>query len=437
MTFKSFLPRSLFGRAALILVVPIVTIQLVVSMAFIQRHFEAVTRQMTDSIVVELAYALQMVDDAPSAEIARVRLERMGPGLDFTAWLPSETPMPEADLRRFWDLSGREVIDTLRAGLPGVQAVDLETTPREARIWIDTRFGLLELVADRRRASATNPHQLLVVMLATSLVMTLVAYVFLRNQLRPITRLATAAEAFGRGRHVDYRPSGATEVRAAGHAFLDMRARIERQIETRTALLSGVSHDLRTPLTRMRLELALMPEGPETDALREDVGQMERMVEEFLTFARGDALEDPQDVEVGALVRKLVDTAARTNQPVTAGEVGRARVPLREQAIQRALQNLVDNGLRYGSQVRVGVDVTAKSIRFVVEDDGPGIPAAQREEAMKPFTRLDAARGQNTGGGVGLGLAIAADIARSHGGLLRLGDSVDLGGLKAEIVLAR
>ena len=437
MSLKSFLPRGLFGRAALILIVPIVTIQLVVSMAFIQRHFEAVTRQMTDSLVIELAHALQEADRAPDAAAALVRLQEIGAALDFQASLPATDPAPPEDLRRFWDLSGRVVIDTLRERLPGVQRVDLQTVPRDARLWVTTRFGTLELVADRRRASATNPHQLLVVMLATSLVMTLVAYLFLRNQLRPITRLATAAEAFGRGRHIPYRPAGALEVRAAGHAFLDMRARIERQIEARTAMLSGVSHDLRTPLTRMRLELAMMPDSPETEALRDDVLQMERMVEEFLAFARGDALEDPAEVEVGALVRQVVETARRAGQPVSAGVIDTAEVPLRAQAMLRALQNLVDNGVRYASNVRVGVDVTAKSLRFVVEDDGPGIPAARRDEAMKPFTRLDAARGQNHGSGVGLGLAIAADIARSHGGLLRLGDSADMGGLKAEIVLAR
>lgn len=437
MSLKSFLPRGLFGRAALILIVPIVTIQLVVSMAFIQRHFEAVTRQMTDSLVIELAHALQEADRAPDAAAALVRLQEIGAALDFQASLPATDPAPPEDLRRFWDLSGRVVIDTLRERLPGVQRVDLQTVPRDARLWVTTRFGMLELVADRRRASATNPHQLLVVMLATSLVMTLVAYLFLRNQLRPITRLATAAEAFGRGRHIPYRPAGALEVRAAGHAFLDMRARIERQIEARTAMLSGVSHDLRTPLTRMRLELAMMPDSPETAALRDDVLQMERMVEEFLAFARGDALEDPAEVEVGALVRQVVETARRAGQPVSAGVIDTAEVPLRAQAMLRALQNLVDNGVRYASNVRVGVDVTAKSLRFVVEDDGPGIPAARRDEAMKPFTRLDAARGQNHGSGVGLGLAIAADIARSHGGLLRLGDSADMGGLKAEIVLAR
>ena len=329
------------------------------------------------------------------------------------------------------------MLDNLREGLPGLQVADLETVPREARLWIETKFGLLEIVADRRRASASNPHQLLVLMLATSIVMTLVAYLFLRNQLRPITRLAATAEAFGKGRHLPYKPAGAVEVRAAGHAFLDMRARIERQIEARTAMLSGVSHDLRTPLTRMRLELAMMPEGPEVEALRGDVAQMERMVEEFLAFARGDALDDLAPTDLAALVRRVAEAAERSGRAVEVGAAERTVLPVRAQAIERAVQNLVDNGLRYGQRVRVSLSSGERSAVLAVEDDGPGIPKGQREEAMKPFTRLDAARGQNAGGGVGLGLAIAADIARSHGGLLRLGESEDLGGLKAEIVLAR
>lgn len=437
MAIQSLLPRGLFGRAALILLVPIVTIQLVVSMAFIQRHFEGVTRQMTESIVIELRHALREVETAPDLATAQARLAVLGKALDFRAELPARGPVPEADRRALIDLSGRVVLDNLREGLPGLQVADLETVPREARLWIETKFGLLEIVADRRRASASNPHQLLVLMLATSIVMTLVAYLFLRNQLRPITRLAATAEAFGKGRHLPYKPAGAVEVRAAGHAFLDMRARIERQIEARTAMLSGVSHDLRTPLTRMRLELAMMPEGPEVEALRGDVAQMERMVEEFLAFARGDALDDLAPTDLAALVRRVAEAAERSGRAVEVGAAERTVLPVRAQAIERAVQNLVDNGLRYGQRVRVSLSSGERSAVLAVEDDGPGIPKGQREEAMKPFTRLDAARGQNAGGGVGLGLAIAADIARSHGGLLRLGESEDLGGLKAEIVLAR
>lgn len=416
---------------------PIVTIQLVVSMAFIQRHFEGVTRQMTESIRLELSYALDAVESAPDIDTARERLADMGEALRFQADLPALLPPPEGDRLRYWDLSGRVVVAVLRDGLPGLIGADLETVPREARLWVETKFGLLEIVADRRRSSASNPHQLLVLMLATSIVMTLVAYLFLRNQLRPITRMAAAAEAFGKGRHIAYRPAGAVEVRAAGHAFLDMRSRIERQIEARTQMLSGVSHDLRTPLTRMRLELAMMPEGPEVEALRGDVAQMERMVEEFLAFARGDALDALAPSDLADLARRVVERAQRSGQPVQAGSIGSAVLPVRPQAIERALQNLVDNGVRYGGRVRVSLLASGKAAVLVVEDDGPGIPRERREEAMKPFTRLDGARGQNAGGGVGLGLAIAADIARSHGGMLRLGTSEDLGGLKAEIVLGR
>lgn len=438
MSMKSLMPRSLFGRAALILVLPIVTIQLVVSMAFIQRHFEGVTRQMTGSIRVELDYLQRLVDRAESLPEAQAAIAELADGLRFTAGLPAASPEPMDDKRRFWDLSGRVVVETLREDLEGLRRADLESSTREARLWIDTKFGTMEVVVDRRRASASNPHQLLVVMAATSILMTLIASLFLRNQLRPITRLAEAADAFGKGRHVPYRPGGAIEVRAAGHAFLDMRARIERQIEQRTLMLSGVSHDLRTPLTRLRLGLSMLPEDAETRALIADVVQMEGMVDAFLAFARGDAVDDLMETDAAQLVREVVDAAQRGGQPVSLGQIeGAAVLPLRAQAMRRALSNLVDNAVRFGSRVVVSFHGTDRSLRFVVEDDGPGIPKERRDEAMRPFTRLDSARNLNEGGGVGLGLSITADIARSHGGTLRLGQSETLGGLKAEIVLGR
>jgi two-component system osmolarity sensor histidine kinase EnvZ len=284
--------------------------------------------------------------------------------------------------------------------------------------------------------SATNPHQLLVLMVFTSILMAIIAYVFLRNQLRPITKLAQAAEDFGKGRTVPYRPRGAQEVRAAGRAFLDMRARIERQIEQRTLMLSGVSHDLRTPLTRLRLGLALLPEDAETRLLQNDVADMERMVEEFLAFVRGDAMESPELTDVVALV---TDVLARADSgAVLAGVTGgTALVALRPQAIARAVENLVSNALRYAAKVEVRLEFMDHSLRISVDDDGPGIPAAQRDEALRPFTRLDQSRDPNRGGGVGLGLSIAADIALSHGGALRLGTSERLGGLRVDLVIAQ
>jgi two-component system osmolarity sensor histidine kinase EnvZ len=304
------------------------------------------------------------------------------------------------------------------------------------RLYLATGAGPVVVTVPRRRVSASNPHQLLVLMIATSVLMTLVAYYFLRAQLRPITKLAAAAEAFGKGQVVAYRPRGAIEVRAAGRAFLDMRARIERQIEQRTRMLSGVSHDLRTPLTRMRLGLAMLPEDDEVRALQADVAQMQRMVDEFLAFARGDAMEEAQPTDVLALVREVIADAGRGGgQVALADSADIAPVALRAEAVRRALGNLIGNAVRYGSRVVVAVAVSGRMLRLMVDDDGPGIPADRRDEAMAPFARLDAARDPNQGGGVGLGLAIAADVARSHGGELRLSDS-PLGGLRAELLLA-
>jgi two-component system osmolarity sensor histidine kinase EnvZ len=274
-------------------------------------------------------------------------------------------------------------------------------------------------------------------MILTSVLMTVIAYVFLRNQLRPIKRLANAADAFGKGRSLAYRPSGALEVRAAGAAFLDMRGRIERQMEQRTLLLSGVSHDLRTPMTRLRLSLSLMPQDDEVQAALRDVADMERLVDEFLSFARGDAVETPVTTDPVALVARAVENAQRAGGDVALKSDGGGTALLRPDAVTRAVENLIGNALRFGSRCEVGVSVTKRGIRIVVEDDGPSIPADRRDEALRPFTRLDEARNPNRGGGVGLGLSIAADVARSHGGTLSLSDSARLGGLKVEIVLAR
>lgn len=427
---RSVLPRSLQGRALLILIVPIVTIQLVVSIAFIQRHFERVTQQMTGGVATELHLVLAEMDRGDVAAA-----ERLAAGLDIRLTQP-DVPLAGVT-REFWDLSGRVVAQTLQDRVPGFLGADLQG--QAGRVLADFRRseGVVRADFDRRRMSASNPHQLLVLMLVTSALMTLISFLFLRNQMVPITRLAEAAEAFGRGQHLPYRPRGALEVRAAGAAFLDMRARIERAIDSRTRMLSGVSHDLRTPLTRLKLGLAMLPEDEETRALLGDVADMERLVDEFLAFARGDATEDPEQTDVAALLRRVAENAARGGRQVDLQAEGPALAVLRPAAVTRAVENLLGNALRHGRRARLSLSLGDRHLRITVEDDGPGIPQEQRDEAMQPFARLDGARDPNRGGGVGLGLSIASDIARSHGGSLRLGESADLGGLKAELVLAR
>lgn len=436
MTFawlKNAMPRGLYGRAALILILPVILLQLLVSVVFIQRHFDGVTRSMTRAMSIDLRYLQDQIATGPdvSAMVARI-----SEGLRMTIDLPAGPP-PPTDLKPLQDLTGNTVIGTLRAEVPNITTISLADR-REVRLWMETAAGPAEVAFQRGRVSASNPHQLLVIMVVIGGLMTLIAYIFLRNQLRPIKRMADAAAAYGKGRIVDFNPTGAIEVRAAGMAFLDMRNRIERQTQARTLMLSGVSHDLRTPLTRMRLGLSLLDDA-EAAPLIKDVEEMQHLVDGFLDFARSDAGDTLESVVPQQIVADVLATAERTGSAVTAGEItGPAQsISLRPLAIRRALDNLVGNALRYGSRATVGVHVTDRAVRFVVEDDGPGIPPDRRDDAIRPFVRLDAARNQDKGSGVGLGLSIVADIARTHGGMLRLGESETLGGLKAELVLAR
>jgi len=434
---KHYMPRGLYGRAALILLLPIIVLQIAVSLVFIQRQFEDVTLQMTRSLALEIGFLLEEVDTSGSLIEATARIARLSGPLELNVEIPA-IESPESNARVFYDLSGRVVIETLTEKIPALRAVDLVSDSRRVQLWLDSRYDDIYVSLSRRRVSASNPHQFFVLMVFVGAVMSVVAVLFLRNQLRPIRRLSRAAEAFGKGRIVPYKATGATEVRLAGSAFLDMRARIERHIEQRTMMLSGVSHDLRTPLTRLKLGLSMLDKSEDTQALAKDVEDMERLLDEFLSFARSDALDGQMETDPVALVRDLVDNAARGGGDVQVGTVtGEGVLMLRPIAVTRALENLVGNALRYGSRAVVSIHLMERALRISVEDDGPSIPENRREEALKPFARLDAARNQNRGPGVGLGLSIANDIARSHGGSLRLSDSAALGGLKVDFVLPR
>jgi two-component system osmolarity sensor histidine kinase EnvZ len=430
---KPFLPKSLFGRAALILVVPVVVVQLLVSVGFIQRHYERVSEQLTSAVIREMHTVLGSID--PDGQITR-ETRVLANALQISIQIAED--MPQGDSLARFDLAGYYIAATLRRDLRHLAAVDMATNWRVVTIFVAHPSGMFRFDIARGRFSAANPHQLLVLMVFSGGVMTLIAYGFLRNQLVPIARMAEAAAAFGRGQNIVYHPRGASEVRAAGLAFLAMRARIERQIETRTLMLSGVSHDLRSPLTRLKLGLALLPESEDTRALQGDIADMERLLDTFLAFARGDAMEEAAPTAPADIVHQTVENAARLGREVQIIHMDDCPpVMLRRAATVRALENLVGNAMRFGTRIQLSLHITSKWVQFVIEDDGPGIPADQRLRASEPFARLDAARNPNQGGGVGLGLAIAADVARSHGGELILESSARLGGLRAELRLAR
>ena len=425
------MPKRLYWRAAFILLFPVIFLQLIVSVVIIKRHFEGVTEQMTGTVASQIKLIATKVE---AAEIdAAIELSE---ALNMKLLALESDKSIGLNSKRFYDVSGIVVIRELYK-LKWVQNVDLLD---DDYVTVTLRLAdmIFQLQFDRARVSASNPHQLIVNMVVFGAFFTLIAFMYLRNQLRPITRLAVAAEAFGRGQTVPYTASGAIEVKAAGNAFLEMRNRIERHIEQRTMILSGVSHDLRTPLTRLKLGISLL-DSDDKEPLERDVEEMRLMLDEFLTFAKAQDNEQSnfELLKVSSILDSLKDDYQRSNAKLqVANNITTGSYFMRPSLIRRALDNIIGNALRYGTLANLKVTIDNEYINFIVEDDGPGIPAEMRPEALKPFSRLDPARNQDKGMGVGLGLPIASDIAQAHGGSLRLLKSDKYGGLRAEFKIA-
>ena len=426
---KRYMPRSLFGRAVLILLLPMIVLQLVVGQVFIQRHFRSVTEQMTASVILELKFAIEQVARSEDPQAA---LDEISVNLEMLLLLNPENPPLAADRVVFYDLAGITLINVLHRDISQPLSVDLLSVPGRVSLKIQLEKGQLEALISRKRLNATNPHQLLVLMIVVSILLMVIAVMFLRNQTRPINRLAEAAEAYGKGRNTPIHPAGSTEVRRAALAFLSMRNKLERQIEQRTQMLSGVSHDLRTPLTRLKLAAELMEGGEE---LKPDIKDMEDMLDGFLAFARDNQSEEGQPVNPIALAREIAHRSGDIPVHVTQSTADTNNVVFRKDAVSRALQNLISNAQHFGQNVQLHVALSTRFLEYRVEDDGPGIPPQDYERAMHPFSRLDESRGHHAG--VGLGLCIALDVARAHGGTLELGKSATLGGLSAKIVIPR
>jgi two-component system osmolarity sensor histidine kinase EnvZ len=436
--FRRSMPRGLFGRSLIIIVMPVVLLQAVVTYLLFDRQWEAVTTRISRGVAAQIALFVQSYEtlgpDRFAGEVVRLQETTFGllPVVKQGEKLPEiESPAYEVLKQVFV----REL--STRIGRP--VWIDSESLEDLVDIRIQLDGAVMQVMAERKRVMSTNTHVWVLWMMGTALVLLSVAILFLRNQIRPIERLADAAEAFGKGRDVpDFRPSGATEVRRAALAFLDMRERISRFVQQRTDMLAGVSHDLRTPLTRMKLELAMMKDSGSMQALKGDVEEMERMLEEYLAFARGQAGEGASETDLGQLLKDVVASAKRKSdekapKPVELSVKDDLIVELRPNAMRRCVTNLLENALRHGTRSEVSAAMNGSTIEIAVDDDGPGIPPEQREEAFRPFHRLDSGRTLSSGG-VGLGLAIARDIARGHGGDILLGES-KLGGLRAVVRL--
>jgi two-component system osmolarity sensor histidine kinase EnvZ len=429
---KSMMPKGLYARALLIIIVPMVVLQSVVALVFIERHWNLVTQRLSAGVVHDIAALIEIYKGYPQspdrALLRRIAQERLDLIVDF---LP-ENELPPPGPKPFFSLLDQSLSEELgrQIGRP----FWIDTVGRSALVEIRIKLddAVMRIFARRSAAYASNSQIFLMWMVGTSLVLLTVAILFLRNQIRPILRLADAAESFGKGREVpNFRPRGAREVRRAAAAFIEMKSRIERAMEQRTAMLAGVSHDLRTILTRFKLELALIGESPEIEAMRKDVDEMGRMLEAYLAFARGDTGEQSAPTDMAAFLDELKGDVERNGHNACVVFHGQPIVTVRPAAFKRCLGNLVSNAVRHAASVSITGQRDHRWLTVMVDDNGPGIPPHLREDVFKPFLRLDDARNQDEGG-TGLGLAIARDIARSHGGDILLSDSPH-GGLRATV----
>ena len=429
---KGKMPAGLYPRSLLIIIAPMVILQSVVAFVFMERHWNTVTRRLSAAVTQDISSLIDVYrtypQDPGNTQIRRIAQQRLGLVVDF---LPlSEMPPPGP--KPFFSLLDQTLSDEIRRQIGRPYWLDTVGRSSIVEIRIQLDNAVMRVFARRSAAYASNSEIFLLWMVGTSLVLLSVAILFLRNQIKPIQRLADAAESFGKGREVpNFRPRGATEVRRAAHAFIEMKSRVERAIEQRTTMLAGVSHDLRTVLTRFKLELALLKDSGEAEAMNKDVDEMSRMLEAYLAFARGDAGEQSASTDMNELLEQLKTDAERDGRNVTVAFRGAPVVTVRPNAFKRCLANLVSNAARYGKSISITGQRDHRWLIVTVDDDGPGIPSGMREDVFKPFLRLDDARNQDEGG-TGLGLAIARDIARSHGGDITLGES-SLGGLRASV----
>ncbi|HEX7760778.1 MAG TPA: ATP-binding protein [Caulobacteraceae bacterium] len=427
-------PATLFGRSLLIIVLPVAIMQIGVTWAFFDAHWQTVNSRLTEGLAGDVAMAVQAYDDDPSPKGLGRLASRFQQSANLSIEFQDGGTLPSGRRSSLFAAVDRSLQTALAQRLDAPFWFDTERYPNYVDVRVKVSGGALRIIAPKDRVFATQGHIFILWLTVATVLLTSISILFIRNQVRSIERLADAAEAFGKGADTPFRPHGAREVRRAAQAFIAMKMRIQRYVDQRTALLASVSHDLRTPLTRLKLELALAKPTSRTAAMKADLAEMEHMIDEYLAFARGEGGESVESVDVRRLLLEVSEGALRAGAQVTVAADAGLRASVRPNALKRALANLVMNAAVHGEHVEVAAHATpAGGVEILVDDDGPGIPPERFEEAFTPFGRLDQARNQNAKG-VGLGLAIARDVARGHGGEVTLSRS-PLGGLRAVVRL--
>src|SRR5689334_14556557 len=433
---RDIMPKGLYWRTLLIIVAPAALLQLIITLVFLDDHWQATSKRMSQGVAADVALIIQLYERNPTPQnFANLQRYAQRP-LRLDIELQPRAPLALRRCRATGSVLDSYFTRSLEGELGRSIWYDSTCPGNQVIIRVPIAEGVLQLRAFRDRVQARSGPLFVAWIAGATLFIIVVSIIFIRNQVRPIELLAAAMERFGRGEDMGiFRARGAREVRGAAHAFFAMRERLTKSIEQRSQLLAGVSHDLRTPLTRLKLQFALMPPSAEVEDAKRDLKEMEETLDEYLAFAKGQAEEAPEQVDVAALAQEVAADTKRAGAEVEVESMGDVTTPGRARGLKRCVANLIDNAAAHGDRVRVGVNGEERAVTVIVDDNGPGIPPEQYEEAFRPFSRLDETRSRNQKG-VGLGLAIARDVARSHGGDIILSPS-PLGGLRATLRIPR
>jgi len=430
---QKFMPKTLFFRTMLLIIVPLVVVQIVSVVAYFHSSWGKVGKKLSDNLSANMAFVVRLHEQNPSGFVEIKKIAKSIYGLEVEYSVDDEKYKVLSDVKKNKLVTGF-LKKGLRAKFPDAKTNLYMKDKKNLVAIVDTKDGLYQFTTPIKNIFNSSLFGFIAWMIGTSFLLFGVSALFLRIQARSIRELADAADSFGKGVDTSFKPYGSIEVRKAGVAFNKMKERIKRQINERTQMLAGVSHDLRTPLTRMKLSLAMAEETDENKAFLEDVTEMERMLEGYLSFARGDGQEKSVEVDMNALIVGVVGKFKNNKNKIKYEPNENIRLILgREQALKRMITNIISNACRYAKNIEVKLEAAGNRLEITVDDDGPGIPKEKREEVFKAFYRLEESRNKETGG-IGLGLAITKDIVRSHGGTIKLLDS-PLGGLRVEIKL--
>ncbi len=431
---KEYLPHSLLGRSLLIIVIPLILLQLVSATVFYENHWNKVSQRLARNLAGDIAAVIELIGRNPTASSASQVFDLAANTMAMRIDFENGKILKNVPEQRRGGIVDRMLIRAMDEAVKKPFTVSTDKIEKHVVIAVQLSGGVLNIVTNRKRLFSSTTYIFVLWMVGTAMFLFGIATIFMRNQVRPIRRLAAAADNFGKGRDAPrFKPEGATEVRLAAAAFISMRDRIQAQIGQRTDMLAGVSHDLRTPLTRMKLQLEMLGDDGAVSDLKGDILEMEQMLEAYLAFARGEGDEAPKPTNLTHMLEEIAGQARRNGAQIDLHTEGNIVVPVRPNAFRRCVTNIVENADRYGEHVSIRAGQRDDAVEIVVDDDGPGIPDDAREDAFKPFFRIDNSRNPETGG-VGLGLTIARDVMRGHGGDINL-DGSPAGGLRARLTL--